>query len=108
MVPACGSGSSGSESGAGKISITADDKSCKPSTTTAVAGPSTFSVRNGGSQVTELYVYAPGDRVVGEVEQIGPGITRALTVELQAGGYELACKPGMIGDGIRTAFNVTR
>jgi iron uptake system component EfeO len=106
LVSACGSGSSGSSS-SGKISVAASDKSCKSSTTTAAAGPSTFSVRNSGSKVTELYVYAPGDRVVGEVEQVGPGISRELTVELQAGTYQLACKPGMTGDGIRTAFTVT-
>ncbi|HSP36693.1 MAG TPA: cupredoxin domain-containing protein [Frankiaceae bacterium] len=106
LLSACGSSSAGSSS-PGKISVTADDKSCKSSATTAVAGPSSFSVRNAGSKVTELYVYAPGDRVVGEVEQIGPGISRDLTVELQAGTYQLACKPGMTGDGIRTPFTVT-
>jgi iron uptake system component EfeO len=107
VLSACGSDSGGSGDGSGKISVAADDKSCKPSATTAAAGPSTFSIKNGGSQVNELYVYAPGDRVIGEVEQVGPGITRDLTVELQAGSYELACKPGMTGDGIRSTFTVT-
>lgn len=106
FLSACGSGSDSSNA-SGKITVAADDKSCKPSATTAAAGPSTFSIRNTGSQINEMYVYAPGDRVVGEVEQIGPGITRDLTVELQAGTYELACKPGMKGDGIRAAFTVT-
>lgn len=106
LVAACGSDGGGSGSAAGKISVAADDSSCTPTATSAAAGPATFSVRNKGSKVTELYVYAPGDRVVGEVEQIGPGITRDLTVELQAGTYQLACKPGMSGDGIRTAFTV--
>ena len=27
--------------------------------------------------------------------------------QLQPGSYQLACKPGMTGDGIRTAFTVT-
>ena len=49
----------------------------------------------------------PGDRVMGEVENIGPGLTRELHVELPAGTYETACKPGMIGKGIRGAFTVT-
>ncbi len=106
MASACGSDGGGS-GGSGEITVSADDKTCKPSTTTAPAGPTTFSLRNTGSQVNELYVYAPGDRIVGEVEQVGPGITRDLTVELQAGNYELACKPGMTGDGIRSAFTVT-
>jgi iron uptake system component EfeO len=106
LLSGCGSGE-GTSAGSGKITVAADDSSCTPSTRTAAAGASTFSLRNSGSKVSELYVYAPGDRIVGEVEQIGPGITRDLTVQLQPGQYQLACKPGMTGDGIRAAFTVT-
>ena len=56
------------------------------------------------AKVTEFYVYAAGDRVMGEVENIAPGLTRDLIVELPAGTYETACKPGMIGKGIRSAL----
>jgi len=66
-----------------------------------------FSVTNQGSKVTEFYVYAAGDRVMGEVENIGPGISREFRVELPAGTYQTACKPGMSGKGIRGAFTVT-
>jgi iron uptake system component EfeO len=52
-------------------------------------------------------VYAAGDRVMGEVENIAPGLSRELIVELAAGTYETACKPGMIGKGIRNAFTVS-
>ena len=38
---------------------------------------------------------------MGEVENIAPGLSRDLHVELPAGTYETACKPGMIGKGIR-------
>jgi iron uptake system component EfeO len=34
-------------------------------------------------------------------------VSRELLVELPAGNYETACKPGMVGDGIRTALTVT-
>ena len=45
---------------------------------------------------------------MGEVENIGPGLTRTFHVELaEPGTYETACKPGMVGDGIRGAFTVT-
>jgi iron uptake system component EfeO len=66
-----------------------------------------FTVTNSGSKVTEFYVYADGDRVMGEVENIAPGVARDLRVELPAGDYEATCKPGMVGDGIRTALSVT-
>jgi iron uptake system component EfeO len=42
-----------------------------------------------------------------EVENIAPGLSRELLAELPAGTYEAACKPGMIGDGIRTTLTVT-
>ena len=71
------------------------------------AGTSTFAITNAGSKVTEFYVYAPGDRVMGEVENIVPGLTRDVIVELPAGTYEAACKPGMIGKGIRNPLTVS-
>ena len=42
-----------------------------------------------------------------EVENIGPGLTRDLVVDAPAGTYVTACKPGMIGEGIRADFTVT-
>jgi iron uptake system component EfeO len=44
---------------------------------------------------------------MGEVENIAPGLSRELHVELPAGSYETACKPGMIGKGIRAALTVS-
>jgi iron uptake system component EfeO len=95
----------GSEGGA--IEVTASDDSCELSETELDAGLHTFEVTNDGSQVTEFYVYAEGDQIMQEVENIGPGLTSELRVELPAGDYEGACKPGMIGDGIRTPISVT-
>ena len=48
-----------------------------------------------------------GLRIVGEVENIGPGLSRDLVVTCPAGKYVTACKPGMNGDGIRSDFTVT-
>ena len=45
--------------------------------------------------------------MLGEVENITPGLSRELRVELPAGAYQTACKPGMIGDGIRSALTVS-
>ena len=45
--------------------------------------------------------------MVAEVENIGPGISRDLETDLAAGSYEIACKPGQTGDGIRTPITVT-
>ncbi len=89
------------------IDVEATDSACEVSATKLDAGPLTFKVTNEGSKVTEFYVYAEGDRIMGEVENIGPGLSRNLVVDLPKGTYEGACKPGMAGDGIRQTLTVT-
>ncbi|TWF76541.1 iron uptake system component EfeO [Pseudonocardia hierapolitana] len=100
--------SGGDAAGGGPIAVTAADASCDVAAAEAPAGKITFSVRNTGSKITEFYLYGTGDRIMGEVENIGPGLTRDLIVEVPDGGsYTTACKPGMVGDGIRAPFTVT-
>ena len=96
------------DTGSGSITVDARDDACDISADTAEAGPLVFHVTNNGSKVTEFYLYsADGKRIVGEVENIGPGLDRTLTVSAVAGDYQTACKPGMAGQGIRSAFSVT-
>jgi iron uptake system component EfeO len=102
-----GSGSGGTEAAADTVAVAATDDACDVDATELAAGTHQFQVTNSGSQVTEFYVYAEGDRVMGEVENIAPGLTRELLVELPAGSYETACKPGMVGDGLRNALTVS-
>lgn len=86
-----------------KVTSTAD--ACTLSAATAPGGTVKFEVKNEGTQVTEFYLLAEdGLRIVGEVENIGPGLTRDLVVMAPEGKYITACKPGMIGDGIRADF----
>ena len=90
-----------------EVSVDATDTGCALSVAEAAVGPVTFAVTNNGAKVTELYVYNPSGGVVDEVENISPGLKRDLKVELAAPGtYVVACKPGMVGDGIRTDFTV--
>ncbi|HYN97721.1 MAG TPA: iron uptake system protein EfeO [Pilimelia sp.] len=106
-LTACGDdGGSADSAAGGPVDVRATDAVCEVARTDVAAGTVTFKVRNGGNKVTEFYVYAAGDRVMGEVENIAPGLTRELRVELPAGTYETACKPGMIGKGIRGALKV--
>jgi iron uptake system component EfeO len=105
----CGSKSSAgsSASGSGSVAVKASDTKCEVATDSVAAGRRTFAVTNNGSNITEVYVYASGDRVMGEVENIGPSTKRNLTVDLVPGDYQVACKPGMTGNGIRSALKVT-
>ena len=96
----------GASAGALTVSSTAD--ACEVSAATAPSGTLTFQVTNDGTDVTEFYLLGDdGLRVVSEVENIGPGITRDLVVQVRPGTYYTACKPGMVGDGIRAEFTVT-
>jgi iron uptake system component EfeO len=93
--------------GSGPITVKASDKTCEVGASSIAAGRQTFAVSNKGSDITEVYVYASGDRVMGEVENIGPSTKRNLVVDLIPGDYQVACKPGMVGTGIRSALKVT-
>ncbi|NNG20209.1 peptidase M75 family protein [Naumannella sp. ID2617S] len=89
------------------LSVNATDTSCQVSAAEAPAGKLTFSVRNSGAKVSEFYLLGEdGLRILGEVENIGPGLTRDLVLSAPAGKFFTACKPGMVGDGIRSAFTV--
>jgi iron uptake system component EfeO len=107
-APPASGGAGGAPADAGPISVRAADDACEVGASEAAAGTITFSINNAGSKVTEFYLYGTGDRIMGEVENIGPGLTRQLIVEVPDGGsYTTACKPGMVGDGIRAPFTVT-
>ncbi|MEV0371556.1 iron uptake system protein EfeO [Streptomyces sp. NPDC050636] len=93
--------------GKGAIKVTASDTACKLSKKEFPAGHVRLAVENKGSKITEVYVYAPGDRIVTERENIGPGTSVQITAEIKAGTYEIACKPGMKGEGIRQKVTVS-
>jgi iron uptake system component EfeO len=94
--------------GDGKIAVTSTADACTLGATEAPGGVLVFSVANKGTDVTEFYLLAEdGLRIIGEVENIGPGLTRDLVVTAPAGRYVTACKPGMVGDGIKAPFVVT-
>jgi iron uptake system component EfeO len=109
-LTACGSSTdtAAAPAAGGPIKVEASDSACTVSTATANAGNVTFEITNKGTKVTEFYLYAEGDRIMGEVENIAPGLNRRLIVEVaDAGKYQATCKPGMAGDGIRSDFTVT-
>lgn len=103
-----GTGDRASSDGTGPIAVTAGDTTCEVARAEAPAGTIEFTVVNTGTKVNEFYLFAEGDRIMGEVENIAPGLTRTFHVEVaEPGAYEAACKPGMVGRGIRSPFTVT-
>ena len=106
-VVACGGDDDeGSSDVAGAaVTVVSTNSACTPDKTTLPAGKQKLVIKNEGSNATELYVYE-GDKVASEVENVGPGTSRSLTVTLKAGGaYQLACKPG--GTTIKVPITVS-
>ncbi|QWZ08265.1 cupredoxin domain-containing protein [Nocardioides panacis] len=90
------------------IAVTSSSDACDLSSDTAPSGRLVFTIKNTGQEVTEFYLYAAdGKRIVAEVENIGPGLSRTLVVNADAATYVPACKPGMKGTGIRSELTVT-
>ena len=107
LTAACGGSEDGGTAATDVIPVAATDDACEVQAGDLEAGTHEFLVTNGGSATTEFYVYAEGDRVMAEVENIAPGLSRKLLAELPAGTYQAVCKPGMAGEGIRQQLTVT-
>jgi len=144
LVAGCETGGSGSREGSGTATATTvatrlQEWAVVVETTSAPPGPVTFEVTNAGEDVHELVVLrtgrapdslptsedgaviedAEGVEVVGEVEDIEPGASADLTVDLEGGTYVLVCNIVHSEDhgghggvevhyalGMRTGFNV--
>ncbi|MGW7242127.1 iron uptake system protein EfeO [Streptomyces sp. NPDC054804] len=89
------------------IQVTAADSKCETSAKSVPAGHVTLAIENKGSKATEVEILFPDDRIVSEKENIGPGTKYTLTAEVKQGAYEIACRPGMKGHGVRQKLTVT-
>ena len=74
----------------GTVLVEAKEHAFTPSTITVPAGPVTFSVRNAGQEEHEFEIFK-GETVVDEVEGLVPGLTKDLSVTLEAGEYTFVC-----------------
>ncbi|MGW0765596.1 EfeM/EfeO family lipoprotein [Streptomyces sp. NPDC002676] len=67
---------------------------CGRGWTRPVSGVQTFDLHNTSDDAADVYLEDPGSRTAyGEVEGIGPGTTRQLTVRLGRGTYAFLCVP---------------
>ena len=91
------------------IAVSAKADACDVKSAETESGTTTFNITNEGDRVTEFYVLAnDGLRVLAERENIAPGDTADLIVQLEPGDYFTACKPGLRGPNVgQAAFSVT-
>ncbi|ANP51339.1 iron uptake system component EfeO [Streptomyces griseochromogenes] len=79
---------------AGPVTVEVSPSHCGRGWTRPAPGVQTFDLHNASDGAAEVYLEDPGNQVVyGEVEGIGPGTTRQLTVRLGQGTYAFKCVP---------------
>jgi iron uptake system component EfeO len=92
----------GGESSAGGSSLkfTLTNQGCTPNIATVAAGPVNISVTNGGDpNVTELEVQNLSGIVLGERENLLPGLSGSFSLDLEPGSYILNCPDGDVTQG---------
>ena len=97
LVSGCTSsnGSTGSptagEKAAVTVSITLTPSGCAPSPATIEAGLVTFEITNRGADAVTEAELAKGNNVIGEKENLTPGLSGKFSVRLQPGSYVVNC-----------------
>ena len=76
------------------LEFTITDAGCNPDTASAAPGSTKFHVKNtGANSVTEFEVLQGGS-IVGEKENLSPGLEGEFTIDLKPGTYTVACPGG--------------
>jgi iron uptake system component EfeO len=95
------SGSSGGSTGAsggaapgnGDVAITLTSNGCEPSPKTAAAGVVNFKVSNSNADAVSEAELLSGGRMLGEQENLSPGLSGGFSLRLENGSYQIYC-PG--------------
>jgi iron uptake system component EfeO len=75
------------------ISVKLTNAGC-PKQLKTVAGPTTFKVKNVDADAVSEFEVLSGDRVLGEKENLSPGLSGEFTLTLKAGSYTTYCPGG--------------
>lgn len=94
-----------SASGATKVKIEITDDGCKTTPSSISAGATTFEVINkNASKVTEAELLQKTGEIVGEKENLTPGLSGTFSLRLEAGSYTVYCPNAKTE---KAAFTVT-
>jgi iron uptake system component EfeO len=75
------------------VSVKLTSDGC-PKPITVKPGSVTFKVSNVGADNVSEFEVLRGTKIVGEVENIAPGLQRSFTLKLKAGSYVTYCPGG--------------
>jgi high-affinity iron transporter len=95
VAAGCGGGSdaASSPSGAKRVAVTVTDEGC-PASLEVPAGPTTFAVTNDGADAVSEFEVLDGDRILGEAENLAPGLSGEFSLTLAPGTYQTYCPGG--------------
>jgi iron uptake system component EfeO len=100
MLTLSACGSSGTPNGAADnadvrtVEFKLTDAGCDPAHLELPAGPTTFHIINDGADAVTEMELQQGGRIVGESENLTPGLSGSFSVTLQPGTYESLCPNG--------------
>ncbi len=90
--------------GAKLITVNLTDSGCTPSSASENAGPMTFKVTNTSASAATEVELLRGDVIMGEKENLTPGLSGTFSLNLPSGDYTLYCPNAKTE---KTAFTVT-
>ena len=93
FLVACGGGSS-KNSGGPTVAVSLTSDGCDPASISAASGKTTFKVTNKGANGVTEFEILDGNHVIGEVENVVPGLTRSFNIDLQPGTFTTSCPGG--------------
>jgi FTR1 family protein len=93
LLAGCGS-SDDAPAGTKKVNVTLTDAGCDPATLEVDAGPTTFVVTNSGTARVSEFEVLDGSKILGEKENLAPGLSGDFTLTLQPGSYTTSCPGG--------------
>ena len=86
--------SAGSPAASRTVEIRLIDAGCDPARLSLPAGPTTFEVRNDGADAVSEFEVLDGDRILGEVENLAPGLSGRFSLTLRPGTFVTYCPGG--------------
>jgi iron uptake system component EfeO len=99
-----GGGGDGGDTSSGVLTVEVmlTDVGCEPADITTPLGPTTFHVTNTDAGAVTEFEVLDGDRILGEVENLTPGLDGDFTLDLEPGSFETYCPGGSSERGTLT------
>ena len=97
-VSGCGSSSQIAEPGVKTVEIKLTDAGCDPAHVEVPAGPTSFEITNDGADAVSEFEVLDGGKVLGERENLTPGLSGDFSITLKPGTYVTSCPGGTTAD----------